>query len=55
MFARQAAAALRVITPERVREAEEHPVLGGPTLAGAQREDALKLLGSLERLLRGVG
>ncbi|MEU5328439.1 MULTISPECIES: GAF domain-containing protein [Streptomyces] len=55
MFARQAAAALRVITPERVREAEERTVLAGPTLAGAQREDALKLLGSLERLLRGVG
>ncbi|MFB8378876.1 GAF domain-containing protein [Streptomyces rubiginosohelvolus] len=55
MFARQAAAALRVITPERVREAEERTVLAGHTLAGAQREDALRLLGSLERLLRGVG
>ncbi len=55
MFARQAAAALRVLTPERVREAEERTVLAGHTLAGAQREDALRLLGSLERLLRGVG
>ncbi|MGW1293633.1 GAF domain-containing protein [Streptomyces sp. NPDC002533] len=55
MFARQAAAALRVITPERVREAEERPVLAGHTLAGTQREDALRLLGSLERLLRGAG
>ncbi|MET8881562.1 GAF domain-containing protein [Streptomyces rubiginosohelvolus] len=55
MFARQAAAALRVITPERVREAEERTVPAGHTLAGAEREDALRLLGSLERLLRGVG
>ncbi|PCG86541.1 GAF domain-containing protein [Streptomyces sp. WZ.A104] len=60
MFARQAAAALRVITPERVREPErvrgaEHvPALPGQVLEGAEREDALKLLGNLERLLRGA-
>ncbi|SCE58323.1 hypothetical protein GA0115261_108833, partial [Streptomyces sp. OspMP-M43] len=28
---------------------------GAGVLDGARREDALKLLGSLERLLRGVG
>ncbi|MGW8490241.1 GAF domain-containing protein [Streptomyces sp. NPDC055886] len=55
MFARQAAAALRVIAPERVVEAEPRTVFDGHALAGAQREDALRLLGSLERLLRGVG
>ncbi|MFG3406721.1 GAF domain-containing protein [Streptomyces sp. NPDC048142] len=55
MFARQAAAALRVITPERGREAECRAVFGTGALEGARREDALKLLGSLERLLRGSG
>ncbi|MFJ9621683.1 GAF domain-containing protein [Streptomyces sp. NPDC101181] len=58
MFARQAAAALRVLTPERVRAAEHGAAAGrGPdgALEGAQREDALRLLGSLERVLRGVG
>ncbi|MEU1128145.1 GAF domain-containing protein [Streptomyces sp. NPDC005899] len=50
MFARQAAAALRVAAPV--------PVAAGSTgrmLDGARREDALQLLGSLERLLRGTG
>ncbi|WP_228925957.1 GAF domain-containing protein [Streptomyces sp. DH7] len=55
MFARQAAAALRVITPERVREAEQRAASGAGVLEGARREDALRLLGSLERLLRGTG
>ncbi|GAA2927804.1 MULTISPECIES: GAF domain-containing protein [Streptomycetaceae] len=52
MFARQAAAALRVITPER---AVGSPVPVGRSLDGAQREDALRLLGSLEQVLRGTG
>lgn len=49
MFARQAAAALRVITPE--------PVAAAPAarpLEGTEREDALRLLGSLEQVLRGT-
>ncbi|MFB6906804.1 GAF domain-containing protein [Streptomyces bacillaris] len=49
MFARQAAAALRVITPE--------PVAAAPAarpLEATEREDALRLLGSLERVLRGT-
>ncbi|MFB8104461.1 MULTISPECIES: GAF domain-containing protein [Streptomyces] len=48
MFARQAAAALRVITPEPVA------VSAGRVLDGAEREDALRLLGSLEQVLRGT-
>lgn len=47
MFARQAAAALRVIAAQ--------PAGGGRALEGERREDALQLLGSLERLLRGTG
>ncbi|MEU1483639.1 GAF domain-containing protein [Streptomyces sp. NPDC005752] len=48
MFARQAAAALRVLAA--------HPAGGGTrALDGERREDALQLLGSLERLLRGTG
>ncbi|MFE2294798.1 GAF domain-containing protein [Streptomyces sp. NPDC059452] len=60
MFARQAAAALRVITPEPVPEPEPVAVAapelaaGGPALVGARREDALRLLGSLEQVLRGT-
>ncbi|MDX3375032.1 GAF domain-containing protein [Streptomyces sp. ME02-6991-2A] len=50
MFARQAAAALRVITPEPVAAAS-----AGRALEGAEREDALRLLGSLEQVLRGTG
>ncbi|MFF2697861.1 GAF domain-containing protein [Streptomyces cyaneofuscatus] len=50
MFARQAAAALRVITPEPVA-----PASAGRALEGAVREDALRLLGSLEQVLRGTG
>ncbi|MEV3996785.1 MULTISPECIES: GAF domain-containing protein [Streptomyces] len=50
MFARQAAAALRVLAPEPVAAASV-----ARTLDGARREDALQLLGSLERLLRGTG
>ncbi|MFH8754596.1 GAF domain-containing protein [Streptomyces atroolivaceus] len=47
MFARQAAAALRVLAP--------HPAgARGRALDGERREDALQLLGSLERLLRGT-
>lgn len=49
MFARQAAAALRVITPEPVTA----PV--GRALEEAERADALRLLGSLEQVLRGTG
>ncbi|WP_411079169.1 GAF domain-containing protein [Streptomyces sp. cmx-18-6] len=52
MFARQAAAALRVITPVPV--AAGLPA-AGRALEGAQREDALRLLGSLEQVLRGTG
>ncbi|MGW4228030.1 GAF domain-containing protein [Streptomyces sp. NPDC004980] len=52
MFARQAAAALRVVTPER---ASDGPVDAVRALGGAQREDALRLLGSLEQVLRGTG
>ncbi|MFJ8883822.1 GAF domain-containing protein [Streptomyces sp. NPDC102402] len=48
MFARQAAAALRVLAPQRADS-------GGRALEGERREDALQLLGSLERLLRGTG
>ena len=48
MFARQAAAALRVLAPHA-------PEPGGWALEGERREDALQLLGSLERLLRGTG
>lgn len=47
MFARQAAAALRVLAP--------HAPEPGWALEGERREDALQLLGSLERLLRGTG
>lgn len=48
MFARQAAAALRVLAV--------HPAdAGARALDGERREDALQLLGSLERLLRGAG
>ncbi|MFC8224499.1 GAF domain-containing protein [Streptomyces sp. NPDC057287] len=47
MFARQAAAALRVLAAQ--------PGTGGRALEGERREDALQLLGSLERLLRGTG
>ncbi|MFI5898877.1 GAF domain-containing protein [Streptomyces cyaneofuscatus] len=50
MFARQAAAALRVITPEPAAAAS-----AGRALEGAVREDALRLLGSLEQVLRGTG
>nr|WP_307128969.1 GAF domain-containing protein [Streptomyces sp. B1I3] len=50
MFARQAAAALRVAAPAPVAAGST-----GRTLDGARREDALQLLGSLERLLRGTG
>ncbi|MFJ4968702.1 GAF domain-containing protein [Streptomyces sp. NPDC088755] len=50
MFARQAAAALRVITPEPVAAAS-----AGWALEAAAREDALRLLGSLEQVLRGTG
>ncbi|MEW1610599.1 MULTISPECIES: GAF domain-containing protein [unclassified Streptomyces] len=50
MFARQAAAALRVITPEPVAAAS-----AGRALEAAAREDALRLLGSLEQVLRGTG
>lgn len=50
MFARQAAAALRVITPDPLAAAS-----AGRGLEGAQREDALRLLGSLEQVLRGTG
>lgn len=50
MFARQAAAALRVITPDPLAAASV-----GRALEGAQREDALRLLGSLEQVLRGTG
>ncbi|MFD5984015.1 GAF domain-containing protein [Streptomyces cyaneofuscatus] len=50
MFARQAAAALRVITPEPAAAAS-----AGRALEGAEREDALRLLGSLEQVLRGTG
>lgn len=50
MFARQAAAALRVITPYPLAAAS-----AGRGLEGAQREDALRLLGSLEQVLRGTG
>ncbi|MFJ9526455.1 GAF domain-containing protein [Streptomyces cyaneofuscatus] len=50
MFARQAAAALRVIAPEPVA-----PASAGRALEGAEREDALRLLGSLEQVLRGTG
>ncbi|MER6191892.1 GAF domain-containing protein [Streptomyces cyaneofuscatus] len=50
MFARQAAAALRVITPEPAAAAS-----AGRALDGAEREDALRLLGSLEQVLRGTG
>ncbi|MFF1459714.1 GAF domain-containing protein [Streptomyces sp. NPDC058330] len=50
MFARQAAAALRVLAPAPAAVPE-----AGRTLDGARREDALELLGSLERLLRGTG
>lgn len=49
MFARQAAAALRVITPEPVAAAP-----AGRALEGTEREDALRLLGSLEQVLRGT-
>ncbi|WP_405390743.1 GAF domain-containing protein [Streptomyces sp. NBC_01102] len=52
MFARQAAAALRVVTPERDADG---PVAAARALGGAQREDALRLLGSLEQVLRGTG
>ncbi|MFE7461516.1 GAF domain-containing protein [Streptomyces sp. NPDC057554] len=52
MFARQAAAALRVIIPEPV--AAPGLAAAGPVLVGAQREDALRLLGSLEQVLRGT-
>jgi GAF domain-containing protein len=48
MFARQAAAALRVIAAQPAGG-------GGRALEGERREDALQLLGSLERLLRGTG
>ncbi|MFF9685779.1 GAF domain-containing protein [Streptomyces sp. NPDC014623] len=48
MFARQAAAALRVSTAQPA-------AAGGRALEGERREDALQLLGSLERLLRGAG
>ncbi|MFC9943114.1 GAF domain-containing protein [Streptomyces pratensis] len=48
MFARQAAAALRVLAPQAAGS-------GGRVLEGERREDALQLLGSLERLLRGTG
>ncbi|GGY95946.1 GAF domain-containing protein [Streptomyces nitrosporeus] len=51
MFARQAAAALRVVS--------RPPAFPGAPAAGPlddeRREDALQLLGSLERLLRGTG
>lgn len=50
MFARQAAAALRVITPDPLAVAS-----AGRALEQAQREDALRLLGSLEQVLRGTG
>ncbi|MFE2114790.1 GAF domain-containing protein [Streptomyces microflavus] len=50
MFARQAAAALRVITPDPLAVAS-----AGGAREGAQREDALRLLGSLEQVLRGTG
>ncbi|MFB6654615.1 GAF domain-containing protein [Streptomyces microflavus] len=50
MFARQAAAALRVITPDPLAVAS-----AGRALEGAQREAALRLLGSLEQVLRGTG
>ncbi|HBF81100.1 MAG TPA: GAF domain-containing protein [Streptomyces sp.] len=50
MFARQAAAALRVLAPAPAEVPE-----AGRTLDGARRQDALELLGSLERLLRGTG
>ncbi|MDT0426284.1 GAF domain-containing protein [Streptomyces salyersiae] len=50
MFARQAAAALRVLAPAPAGVPE-----AGRTLDGARRQDALELLGSLERLLRGTG
>ncbi|PWS49840.1 GAF domain-containing protein [Streptomyces sp. ZEA17I] len=49
MFARQAAAALRVITPE--------PAAAAPAarpLEATEREEALRLLGSLEQVLRGT-
>ncbi|MFB8024194.1 GAF domain-containing protein [Streptomyces sp. NPDC056465] len=46
MFARQAAAALRVLAPQQA---------DAGVLEGERREDALQLLGSLERLLRGTG
>ncbi|MEW2065436.1 GAF domain-containing protein [Streptomyces sp. NPDC007346] len=49
MFARQAAAALRVITPQPVAAASV-----GRALEAAEREDALRLLGSLEQVLRGT-
>lgn len=48
MFARQAAAALRVL-------ATRPAVSSTLPLDGERREDALQLLGSLERLLRGTG
>ncbi|MEU9357051.1 GAF domain-containing protein [Streptomyces sp. NPDC048301] len=48
MFARQAAAALRVVGAYA-------PGTGARALDGERREDALQLLGSLERLLRGAG
>ncbi|MEV0012855.1 GAF domain-containing protein [Streptomyces sp. NPDC047973] len=48
MFARQAAAALRVVGAYA-------PGTGVRALDGERREDALQLLGSLERLLRGAG
>ncbi|MFE1515961.1 GAF domain-containing protein [[Kitasatospora] papulosa] len=48
MFARQAAAALRVLAPHAA-------ATDGRGLEGERREDALQLLGSLERLLRGTG
>ncbi|WP_326697596.1 GAF domain-containing protein [Streptomyces sp. NBC_01754] len=49
MFARQAAAALRVLSPGPVAAG------AGRALDDTRREDALQLLGSLERLLRGTG
>ncbi|PZH14231.1 GAF domain-containing protein [Streptomyces sp. NTH33] len=45
LFARQAATALRVVTPEAPRPA-------GTALPPGRRADALRLLGSLEQLLR---
>ncbi|MFD7111972.1 GAF domain-containing protein [Streptomyces microflavus] len=50
MFARQAAAALRVITPDPLAVAS-----AGRALEGAPRAGARRLLGSLEQVLRGTG